>query len=218
MIYLLHTENGLKFAIDMKHIEEKFDILTRNGFLQTDYVVGKDDRSCVKLQAFDCKEDLDFVSYVMGDLFSHDGLNFMDEETKNRMIHNLLEVYANVEHARTDRPIFACGQYFPKGKRLKFTLVDLGVGFLQPINEFTNGKVSKPEDAINWALREGATIRTDAPGGNGLSDLRNYCDQTKSHLSIMTDGVLWGTDLGIMEFCPVGDLHGTVITLDFNCN
>lgn len=218
MIFILNKKNGLTFSIDMQLIEDKFDILMRNGFLDERIVIGKSDKSCVKLQAFDITDDVNFLKYVNDDLFANAGLNFMTPEVKNRMITNLLEVFANVNHARTNHPIFACGQFYPTLKRLKFTVVDLGVGFLLPIKEYTNGEVEEPKHAIKWALKEGATTKINVPGGFGLSDIFNFCKDTKSHLNIMTDGLLWGTNQGMIEFYEVDKLDGTIITLDFNCN
>lgn len=218
MLYTLSRENGLKFVIDLKLIEEKFDILMRNGFIDSDIVVGKSNRTCVRLQAFDSTDESEFVKYVTDDLFSNDALSQMNEKTKERMILNLLEIFANVGHARTSHPIFACGQYYPAIKRLKFTLVDLGVGFLKPICEFTKGQVKTPKDAIEWALKEGASTKTDVTGGFGLSDIHKYCGESDSHVSIMTDGIIWGTDLGRIGSYSTDRIEGSVITLDFNCN
>lgn len=217
MIYLLNKEKGLKFAIDMNLIGEKFDILMRNGFLEQDIVVEKNDNSCVKLQAFDLSDETSFVDYVTFDLFQNEGLTKLDKTTKNRMITNLLEVFANVTHAKTDHPVFACGQYYPKNKRLKFTIVDLGIGFLRPINEYTKGTINEALNAIEWALEEGASTKKSEPGGNGLTDILSFCKSSESHMNIMTDGVVWGTDFGLIGHFKIEPYCGTIITLDFNC-
>ncbi len=67
-------------------------------------------------------------------------------------MNHFLEVFSNIHlHAHTKDPVFACGQYYPSKNLLKFTLVDLGVGFLEPISNFTKNQINEAEKAILWA-------------------------------------------------------------------
>lgn len=89
-----------------------------------------------------------------------------------------------IEHANIKHPIFACGQYFPEKNLLKFTLVDLGDGFLKKISIKTNGKINDYKSAIVWATTDTNTTRDNNLGGTGLKDLKKYCDDNNGSLHI----------------------------------
>lgn len=218
MMYLLNQERNLIFEIDYNLMKSKFDILFRNGFIPSDDDSVKENfDSCIRLQSFNKEDDVAFLDYIENELLAHNGLSQMSKEDKSGMIVNMCEVFANVSHARTEHPIFACGQYYPRNKVLKFSLVDLGIGYLTPIREYTGGDITCPKEAIQWAIGENST-KPDAPGGMGLPDLLSFLKSTGGNCSIISDGVYWLTDAGKLGPRTVKNHLGTIITIEFNCN
>ena len=219
ILHKLNRENGLTFDINKanySYIKDNLSLLFRNGFLQdiirTPYL-----KSSVILSVFGKDEDSKFIDYIEKQLLGNIGMK-IKEEQKQDMIDNFLEVFSNVQlHARTEEPVFACGQHFPHEGKLHFTLVDVGVGYLPPIKEFTNGEIKTAEHAIIWALNDKNTTKKDAPGGMGLKNLLKYCNETKGELSIITGDTFWNNKfkmgpISVPPFC------GTSIHLIFNCN
>lgn len=221
IIFVLNRDCDHKFYIDKKHINGKFEIFQRNGFLRPIY--GKDQlmidnrETTVKLSRFLSDSDGEFYEYIGDSLFGHKAFKKMPE-IKVNLLEHFLEVFANIQtHAKTVDPIFACGQYYPSQSQLKFTLVDIGVGFFDPISKFTMGKIKSPEEAIEWALIAKNSTKIDAPGGLGLSFLKDYCDEQKHGFQIITNGVCWTNDDCMMKYWPMSNFPGTVINLIFNC-
>lgn len=148
-----------------------------------------DDRqSTIPLTTFNPDEDDNYCNYLRNQFFGHRGLDNLSHIVKGNLRTHYLEVFTNVGiHANTSLPVYTCGQYFPEKNVLKFTLVDLGDGFLKKIQAATNGKISDDRSAIIWAT-EGINTTKDVnvfgPGGTGLKELKNYCNANNGSLHI----------------------------------
>jgi len=219
VFYKLKSDCGHRVLVDFHDIEKRFDVLLRNGFIQSkEFGIWIDDRnSTVRFTRFETDEDEKFLHYLDEKLFGHRA--FKDKPgIKNELLDHFLEVFANIQlHAKTQKPVFACGQYFPKNGKLKFTLVDIGVGFLEPISFHTKGKIDRADKAIQWAL-EGNSTKPDAPGGLGLSKLKSYFSQEDHSMLLITDGKCWGNRIGLLDLGEDGHFPGTVINLEFCFN
>jgi hypothetical protein len=201
-------------------------IFFRNGLIG--HLTGKgnanpypDDRqSAIPLTTFNIDDDEKFCQYLRRDFFGHRGLEGLTTTTRTNLSTHYEEIFTNVGlHANTTAPIYCCGQYFPEKKMLKFTLVDVGDGFLKKIALKTTGQVKTDKDAILWATRELNTtkdIATYGPGGTGLKELIKYCATNNGSLHICS-----GT--GYVNFHKTGSLEhtlpiafkGTIVNLIF---
>lgn len=219
VIYRLNCDCGHEFYVDAQDIDTRFEIFRRNGFLSNgsgQYTSFGSMDSSIKLTRFSPVDDEAYYVYLDSQLFDHTAFRNIPK-IKEDLINQFLEVFSNIHlHARTKDPVFACGQYYPSKGLLKFTLVDLGVGFLEPISNFTKNKVNEPEKAILWAL-DGNTTKTDHPGGLGLSSIKTYCEKNGHSFQIITDGYCWGNKLGSLPLRKLSHFPGTTITLEFNC-
>lgn len=225
MITRLKKTNNLKFYIDFQSLKGDLGILLRNGFAYA--VVGKskeyklDDyrKSTVPIKAFMINNDKgieSFVNYIEKELLNHRGLDNINFKDKDRVKNSYFEIFDNVGlHAETKWPIITCGQYFPKQKILKFTLVDFGVGFLKKILKHTKGEVSKPHEAIKWAI-DGNSTKKDAKGGTGLNKIFFYCTKNNGSIQIITDGCYWDySEKSINNYKIDKPFIGTTINLFF---
>jgi len=144
--------------------------------------------STIPLKTFTQDKDEDYCSYIKREFFGHRGLMYVQSRTKEQLRTHYEEVFINVGlHAETNLPVYTCGQYYPEKQNLKFTLVDLGAGFLKKIKEKTNGKVADDKSAIIWST-EGYNSTKDinsfGPGGTGLKELKKYCNENNGSLHI----------------------------------
>ena len=148
-----------------------------------------DDRqSTIPITSFSPTDDENYCDYLHSQFFSHRGLDNVPRKVKDALRTHYIEVFTNVGiHANTNLPVFTCGQYFPEKNQLKFTLIDLGDGFLPKIQKSTNNQVSNDRSAIIWAT-EGINSTKDkmvfGPGGTGLKELKNYCNNNNGSLHI----------------------------------
>lgn len=198
IINKLRKENGLKFFLDYTALRGDLNILTRNGFAyyaaydKTHFQKHDAQNTTVPIKAFKIDDADGFVKYIEGPLLKHSGLdnaNFDRDKVKN----HYFEIFDNVGiHSGTTEPLLACGQLYPDAAVLKFTLVDLGSGFLKNISNYTKGNenITKAADAITWAVKGGST-KKEAKGGTGLKGILSFCLKHGGELHIASDNCYW---------------------------
>ena len=218
----LHVHNGLSFTLDRAQVAGRFNIFARNGFVSVDGIsLQSTGNSAVELQTFGQDESDEFVDYIERKLLGHPGLQ-LHPDLVSDLTNSFTEVFANVNlHANTTSPVFTCGQYFPLKGKLCFTLVDLGGGYLPPIQrQFAS--ITTCAQAVAWALQPGHTSRTPepeyfgVPGGYGLTNLHDYCKQVGGELQITTGDAHWSsanpTQCRAIEF-----FSGSIVTISLPC-
>jgi hypothetical protein len=200
LTYKLKTENNLVLVTNFTYAYDNFHVLFRNGcFQHEDYNVEDLEKTTIPLNQFLPSEMQNFSDYIQKQLMANRGMNFIDKKIKNQIHSDLYDVFQNISrHARTELPAFICGQYYPNQKRFMLTLVDLGVGFLIPINQHQNGRINTDIDAIKWAVegRSSKVLNTaNEMGGFGLSGIYDYCMNNNGEFQIYTGTGFWSSDL-----------------------
>lgn len=186
----LFIERNVRVYVELG---EKSDVFFRNGFIS--HLKGKgnvneyeDDRkSTIALTTFNPDQSELFCGYLKNNFFNHRGLENLDKNLKKKLRLNYIEVFNNVElHAESKYKVFCCGQYFPERHVLKFTLIDLGEGFLKKINKYTGGKIKDDNSAIIWSTQDFNSTKSVefGPGGTGLKELIKFCNSNNGSLHI----------------------------------
>ncbi len=221
MIHKLRKERGLNFFLDWGCLKGELNILIRNGlafYISKSQKVADDFRqSTVPVKAFLLDNADSFTSYIEKDFLNHRGLDGVKIHDKEKIKNCYFEIFDNVGiHANTSYPVIACGQYFPYQKELKFTLVDLGEGFLKKIAAFTKDKenIITSVDAINWAVKGGST-KDKAEGGTGLKKILFYCIKNGGSIHIVTGNSYWKYDKRIDDFKILNAFVGSSVHLIF---
>lgn len=224
LMFILEKENKLKFSTDFEFIKEKFDVFFRNGFIKDEQSKVEDFQgTTLPFETFTYTnyEKNRFCSYVEEKLMVHKGIPNLEDSLKEIIIEDLIEIYSNSAfHADSTDPFFVSGQYYPKNKELKFTMVDLGQGFLPKINLATNGKITTDIKAIVWATENSSKMATDSvPGGLGINRILNYCKQNKGTLTIISGNGYWSSELENTYFKEGREhnscFNGAIIILTF---
>lgn len=219
----LKLENRLEFVAILAQGSNNFNILFSNGFFTDTQGLNEivHTGTAVKLREFQSSDEDEFVNYVENDLLDHKGLN-ITTNSKEIIIQSLIEIFANYDlHSKTDYPLFVCGQFYPKLETLKFTIFDLGIGFLLPIKK-VEPHISSYESAIDWALVHGnSTKEGGVPGGCGLSDLKTDLLTNNGNLEIISGdaykicSVYNGKEIATCSKLKYDNV-GTAINLFFN--
>jgi hypothetical protein len=234
MLHDLREQRGLSFSVDGDVVRKRFAVLLQNGFLQdaTDSKWMCNSTTSVQMQSFATTDTLGFESYVTNCLLQQPDMGTSCGATEQgNIVSHLLEVFTNVRrHAETERPLFVCGQYYPKTQQLKFSLVDLGRGYLGPIQDFTNRAqyqhigppVLLAENALRWALAEKNSSLPTRRGGVGLKVLRDYCIGRGGELHLSSDGCYLTGRRGldgqpVYTAAAVPPFQGSAIHMVFNC-
>jgi hypothetical protein len=220
LLYKLNTSNNLTFTVDASQIEKTCNILFSNKFLPvtSNKAIKK---TCIPFVGLKIDQKDEFVDYIENELLTHSGMPKLSDNEKELIVDDLCEVYANInKHSEATDPFFVCGQYYPKKKKLIFTITDLGEGFFNKINKVDPKKIKTDGDAILWAL-EGNTTKKDAPGGGRLKKMKEYYVSNGGSFKLFTGKSMWDSEnLGtIMYKNGICDLNysyiGTSISLFF---
>jgi hypothetical protein len=223
MIHKLRQTHDHAFTADESQVRTKFDFMFRNGFIKSESPVVDEQKSTVPVKSFNCNDKEGFCSYIQNELLSHRGMPAdIDTELKDRINEDLLEVFCNTNHhANTTDPFFVGGQYYPRMGHLKFTMVDIGDGFLPRISKVTNGIIKTNLEAIHWALDGNSTkiVLDQCPGGLGIKNMLKYCHDNGGVFQIISNNGFWSSDLYGSLFDEGRELPtpfmGTTINLQF---
>src|SRR5208283_4930747 len=86
----------------------------------------------------------------------------ISDQLRDAIIGDVWEIYTNAtEHSESPIGVISCGQYYPKKRRIKLTVVDYGIGIPGNVRRFTKRMVSA-SSALKWAFTSGTSTK---PGG-----------------------------------------------------
>ena len=208
-------------TVRLTNINSKVEkILSKNGFLS--HYGGQempDLRETTDFyERFDVGDDRYFSAYIERGLIRRPEVPEMSEGLLKKFRESIFEIFSNaVLHSHTELGIFSCGQFFPDGNRLDFTVADLGIGIRKNIYNNLQQDLS-PVDAIIWATQEHNTTKRDkVPGGLGLTLLSEFIDLNSGCIRIVSDAGYWRrknrrTNTSLLD----QPFPGTVVSVEIN--
>lgn len=195
-------------------------ILSKNGFLSNYGRQRIPDTwgTTIPYQRFAVKDDRYFGAYIERELVHRHEMPRMSEGLLKKFRESVFEIFSNaVGHSRTELGIFSCGQFFPKRKRLDFSVADLGIGIRRNVKE--NAGLDLPaHEAIAWATEgRNTTKKGQIPGGLGLKLLREFIAMNQGRIQITSDSGYWLLSEGKVRRTPLRHAFpGTVVSLEIN--
>ena len=198
-------------------------ILQKNHFLSQFGVSDKPDSygTTIEYRRFETVNKVNvyeqFQTYVTKYFRSKSlGLPEMTPALLKRFRESLFEVFLNaIEHSYTQDGIFTCGQFFPKRKRLTFSISDLGIGIDGNIHKNLNMKLPA-EVAIKWAI-SGKTTRRGRSGGLGLQLIQEFIKLNQGRLIIVSSTGYRELSKGkVSSHTFSRPFPGTVVTIDID--
>ncbi len=196
------------------------NILQRNEFLSY-YGFDKirDDKHTtiryLKLQPSDSRF---FNSYITDELVNHPALPSLSDPLKKKITESIYEMFVNAQMHSQTKFIYTCGQFFPKHHSIWFSITDLGVGFKHNINHRFNADLTSAQ-AIEWAVKNGHTTKTNITGGIGLALLKEFIAKNSGTMQIVSgDGFYSFTASNECSYTLDFEFPGTIITMEFKTN
>lgn len=194
-------------------------ILKKNRFLsnygyQTECDINNTTIPFLKLKP---QESRFFNDYVMKDLLRKDALPEMSLQLKKKIAESIYEIFVNAQMHSGSEYIYTCGQFFPNKHKIEFTIVDMGRGFKNGINERFNSNLTSTQ-AIQWAIQDGNTTKRDTPGGLGLSLLKDFIKLNGGKFQIISDNGFY--EMGSDELFKLMNtpFPGTIVNMEFITN
>lgn len=214
---ILSNNNKLIFKNVSKSINRVFE---RNGFLKkyglrdslNDYY-----KSCIKFESFVPSDKVLFQAYLKQEFIPKLNLT-MTEKFERDLRSNLEEVFQNARTHGKCENIFVCGQYFYNLKKVKFTIVDLGV----TIPENVRAKLldmTTDTNCIDWATKNGNSTKIGISGGLGLYNLSKFLNENEGVMQIISASGYWEqSKKSIIKHNFDTPFTGTIVNIQVNIN
>lgn len=172
------------------------------------------------------RHDLTFDRDAIIDYLNHGwlgkGLLNMSQNLKNLIIGQVLEIYLNgFEHSRSEFGVFSCGQYYPKKKRLKLAIIDLGVGIPENVRIFREMPTCPAEDAMRWAFQQGTSTQPlpNTARGVGLDNVRAFISTNQGKLQIYSHDAFVKITANNEQYGGQKiPFKGTIVNIDITCD
>ncbi len=206
------------FKIIHLSVEDRIrEILQKNSFLSHYGYPNIEDRYRTTLQYIKLKpaETRYFSNYIVKNLLNRPELPTMSRALTKKIYESIFEIFVNAQiHSESDF-IYVCGQFYPQKHKLIFTISDNGIGFKNKINRTFQSNLNATQ-AINWAIQDGHSTKTDIPGGIGLAILKDFITLNKGMLQIVSNEGFYemneqGESLNVFQ----DPFPGTVVTVEF---
>lgn len=139
----------------------------------------------------------------------------MTEAVRGALTDCILEVFNNAqEHSESEHGVFVCGSVGKTGQRMmRISIADAGIGFRAKIENSLNLRMTS-EQAIEWGMKEGNTVRKNTPGGLGLKLLKEFIFKNNGKLTVVSDSGYWEFSDGKVRKESLGaSFPGTVVTI-----
>lgn len=156
----------------------------------------------------------EFEKYTLSNIMNRSNMPKMSSKVKKRITENILEIFNNViDHAETPNA-YICGQYFVKKHKLIITITDLGKTIKENVTEFLKKPVEK---AVQWAIIQGHSTKSSAPGGLGINILLDFLKINQGFFTLISDDeCLQITNEGEQFVRLTNPFPGTIVSITFN--
>ncbi len=195
-------------------------VLEKNGFLQSFGLESSEEdvyETTIKYTKFKNEDRVEFQEYLKNEFIPKINLTMTKAFSKELRL-NLEEVFQNARtHGRCNN-IYVCGQYYYSQKKVKFTIVDLGVTILENVKNKFNKEL--PADyAIDWATKDGNSTKIDESGGIGLYQLREFLRENGGRTQIVSSNGYWEEyDNKITHVVYKNSFMGTIVNIEVDIN
>jgi len=126
----------------------------------------------------------------------------------------LSELFINARTHGNTTEIFCCGQKYPETNKIKFMMVDLGVGIPSNVRKI---KDLTDSESIKWSIRKGNTTKdlNEDTGGLGLDEVTEFINKHNGELTIISYKGQYNSKKDIVEDSD-NIFKGTIVYIDFD--
>lgn len=124
-----------------------------------------------------------FYEYIDNKFLNHYRLDGISEVLKEKIQESIIELYTNIIQHGESEFVATCGQFFPKSKKLIFSIGNLGNTFYEKISKKTG--ILQEAECIEWALEESNSTK-DVPGGIGLYTFSEFIKSNRGQIQIIS--------------------------------
>lgn len=161
------------------------DLLERNGYIKKEIECKDNRKTTISFSRHYFEEtNIDkFCEYIITELTGHCRMNFVTISLKEKILESVLELFNNVTQHTTAKFLSTCGQFFPKTKKLIFSIGNLGETFSDKISSKVD--IEGYDNCIEWALGFSNSTKTES-GGLGLYTLNEFLKLNAGQIQIIS--------------------------------
>lgn len=177
-------------------------------------------------------DEEDLYEHIDQELLTSEKI-ILSDSLKEDIVTKIIELFINafghgIKNAKYPISVISCADYLQNDKTLSLCIIDFGLGIAQKVIEYHSNNGDSPfkneEGALEWALKEGNSTKTDSlrediPRGLGLSLLQEFISKNHGRLDIYTNSChayLDNNGLYKIDKMPIS-IEGTVITIQIQC-
>ena len=220
-ICLLMEKNRVKIACSNMS-NSLIDILTRNGFIGSNYLDLPDNHNgtVVSFQRFKHNQANAFNGYIKRELLSKSDFPKHSLLLGKRITESIFEIFENARTHGKCEFIHTCGQYYPRKSpaRLDITIVDVGQTIHKNVNDF-HFPLEEFDAcmAIDWAIKYGNTTKIGRTGGLGLSLILEFIKLNNGVMQIISSNGYWEYRGNRVRMNTLkNNFPGTIVNIEFN--
>lgn len=160
------------------------------------------------------------IKYITDKWLSQNNILMMPK-LKDDLKSKIFELFANaLEHSGSNLGCFCCrnNTTLSKKQELTLTLIDLGIGIAESVQEYFKERkgylLENNIEALKWAFEEGNTTRESQFGGLGLALVEDFLDIADGSMEVYCNNVLLqikGKEKST-DFIPY-NFQGTIINI-----
>ncbi len=216
MTYDLHNKHNKKIYIENLSNDVE-NLFKGNGFCEVIHNMknGKIKEYAIKFEHFEniLKNDNKncFNDYLAQELLPKLEL---EKEEIDYILSYFSELFINARtHGNTDE-IFCCGQKYANINKIRFMIVDLGIGIPSNVRKIQN---LDDKECIKWSIAKGNTTKNkdEDVGGLGLSNIIEFIEKHNGDLSIISLKGEYNYKMNILKNM-LYKFDGTIVYIDFD--
>jgi hypothetical protein len=142
----------------------------------------------------------------------------MSKALRGKFYEGIDELFANSAlHSNSTVNVVVCGQFYPRNRRLDFSLADGGRSISGALRDSKIGPFPDDE-AIAWAMEPYNTTRQgDIPGGLGSKILREFIQLNNGKLIVVSKAGFWcQKGAKVIKSVLPHSFPGTAVILEIN--
>ena len=150
------------------------------------------------------------------------GWIYFSSDLRDHIVLRVIEAYINVfDHAKSPIGVITCGQYYPKMRELRITMVDMGIGIPYTVREYLKQPLLDAADTLAWSFEPMKTTKdqNNFARGNGLKLLKSFMQDNHGKLEIYSEtGYACIDDKGSYFENRQKSFQGTIVQITLICD
>jgi len=173
-------------------------------------------KSLIKCQCFTSPDEVSLSDYLEGKIFPNRPEITTNPQLKMAIELCVAEIFRNAFVHSLCKEVFIAHYFSVYNKKLFLSIVDQGKT-MRDLARVNNNQGLNGVEAIEWAVKEGTSTKSESHKGIGLNTIRQFVKQNQGKIQVLSGNGVW-KQVKHRTFSKSYEksFPGTIITLEFN--